>query len=100
MPNRMQIGSLLREPPFFHAIISRFLPSPMKAVAIRAEVTSEAMIPFRGGPHIAVHGTIIIVALAFTIPVMLMGAPPAIFLTGFQPVMTLALAPTVCSFTV
>ena len=100
MPNRMQIGSLLRKPPFFHAIISRLLPSPMKAVAIRAEVTSEAMISFRGGPHIAVHGTIIIVAPALTIPVMLMGAPPAIFLTGFHPVMTLTLAPAVCSFTV
>ena len=64
----------------------------MKAVAIRAEVTSEAMISFRGGPHIAVHGTIIIVAPALTIPVMLMGAPPAIRLALLKAIMAPALA--------
>jgi len=92
MPNRMQIGSLLRKPPFFHAIIRRLFSSPMEVFAIRAEVTSEAMISFRGGPHIAVHGTIIIMALAFAVLMVLMGASPAIRLTLLNTVMALALA--------
>ena len=96
----MQIGSFLRKQPFSHSVICRVLPIEVLTQTIIAVMASEAMISFCGGPHIAVHGTIIIVTLAFAIPVMLMGAPPAIFLTGFQPVMTLTLAPTVCSFTV
>ena len=50
------------------------------------------MISFRGGPHIAVHGTIIIMALAFAVLMVLMGAPPAIRLTLLNTVMALALA--------